>query len=114
MKKYFFGALIAALAVVFGGGPYEQRAAAASPHIVISQFQTAGGGSNSANDEFIELHNSGPNAVDLDGYSLVYRSTAGTNDVLFFNWTSTTVVPAGGYYLIASNSYDGPSSPNAV
>ncbi len=84
-------------------------APAVSPNIVISQFQVAGG---SANDEFIELHNTSSNVVDLNGFRLVYRSLAGTNDVTFVNWTSSTIVAPGGYYLIASTSYDGSTAPN--
>ena len=80
-----------------------------SPHLMISQFQTGGA---TANDEFIEIHNSGPDPIDLSGYSLVYRSASGTNDVLFMNWASGTIVPSGGYYLVASNSYDGATAPN--
>lgn len=76
-----------------------------SPHLVISQFQA--GGTASANDEFIELHNTSTNPVDLSGYRVVYRSDNGVNDVNFFAWSSSAVVPAGGYYLIASSSYTG-------
>lgn len=77
---------------------------AVSPNIVISQFQAAGGNSD---DEFIELHNIGSGSVDLNGHRLVYRSSAGTNDVAFVNWTTATIIPAGGYYLITSTGYDG-------
>ncbi len=48
-------------------------APAVSPNIVISQFQVAG---SNANDEFIELHNTSSNVVDLNGFRLVYRSAA--------------------------------------
>jgi endonuclease G len=82
----------------------------ASPSIVISQFQTAG--TNNANDEFIELHNTSSNNVDLNGLRLVYRSAAGTNDVAFVNWTSSTIIAPGGFYLIASTSYDGTTAAN--
>ncbi len=75
-----------------------------SPNLVISQFQTAGG---SANDEFIEIHNTSSNPVDLNGYRVVYRSSSGTNDVNFAVWTTSVIVPAGGYYLITNSSYDG-------
>jgi endonuclease G len=85
------------------------NAPAVSPNIVISAFQVAGG---SANDEFIELHNTSSNSVDLNGLRLVYRSAAGTNDVLFAEWTSSTIIQPGAYYLIASNSYDGTTAPN--
>jgi endonuclease G len=75
-----------------------------SPNLVVSQFQVAGA---TANDEFIEIHNTSSNSVDLNGYRVVYRSSGGTNDVNFATWTTSTIVPAGGYYLITSSSYDG-------
>lgn len=87
-------------------------AAAVSPHIVVSQFQTGGDGPVTFNDEFIELHNRGTGPVDLNGYRLVYRSATGSNDVQFIAWTTSVVIPAGGYYLIASSSYNGASAPN--
>lgn len=83
-----------------------------SPNIVISQFQVAGGGANAANDEFIELHNTSANNFDLNGYRLVYRSAAGTNDVAFVEWTTSTIIAPGAYYLIASTAYDGATAPN--
>jgi endonuclease G len=79
--------------------------------VVISQFQAAGA---TANDEFIELHNTSTSTVDLNGLRLVYRSAVGTNDVLFAEWTTSTIIPAGGFYLIASNSYDGAVMPNFI
>src|SRR5688572_12866478 len=82
----------------------EGEASLVSPHLVISQFQTAGA---TANDEFIEIHNTSSQSVDLNGYRVVYRSAAGINDVNFAAWTTSTIVPPGGYYLIVSNSYDG-------
>ena len=81
-----------------------------SPHLVISQVQ-AGGVAN-ANDEFIEIHNNGPAAVDLINYRVVYRSQDGSNDVNFMNWTASTIVQPGQYYLIASTSYTGSVTPN--
>ena len=87
------------------------EAAQVSPNIVISQFQAGGG---TANDEFIELHNNSASSVDLNGYRLVYRSATGTNDVNFVAWTTSTVIPAGGYFLIASTSYDGGVAPNST
>ncbi len=80
-----------------------------SPNFVISGFQVAGG---TANDEFIELHNISSNPADLNGYRVVYRSASGTNDVAFVEWTTSTVIAPGGYYLIASTGYDGTVTPN--
>ena len=85
----------------------QGEAGLVSPHLVISEFQTAGGGSTPANDEFIELHNTSSSPVDLNGYRVVYRSAGGTNDVNFAAWTTSTIVPPGGYYLIVNSSYDG-------
>lgn len=122
MKRfYFIFVCLFALSLCFTFG-YNRTASgetfqsddstAVSPNIVISQFQVAGGGSNAANDEFIELHNTSASGVDLNGFRLVYRSAGGTNDVLLAQWASTTIVPPGGYYLIASTSYDGGVTPN--
>ncbi len=80
-----------------------------SPNIVISQFQAGGG---TANDEFIELHNNSSTNFDLNGYRLVYRAASGSNDIAFVNWTTGTIIPPGGYYLIASTAYDGGVTPD--
>lgn len=71
--------------------------AAPAARVVISQFQVAGA---TAGDEFIELHNISGTPYDLNGHVLVYRSAAGTSDVSLKAWTSSTVIPAGGYYLV--------------
>jgi endonuclease G len=118
MKKFYFifaGLILFALCF---GLSYKTSVKAqteenlVSPNIVISQFQVAGGGGTPANDEFIELHNTSANNVDLNGYRLVYRSAAGTNDVAFVEWTTSTVIAPGAYYLIASTAYDGAVTPN--
>ncbi len=80
-----------------------------SPHLVVSQFQVAGG---VATDEFIELHNLSSDSVDLNGYRVVYRSAAGVNDVAMVQWNTSTIVPPGGFYLVTSNTYDGTVSGN--
>lgn len=89
----------------------QAEATTVSPHLVISQFQAGGG---TANDEFVEIHNTSATPVDLNGYRVVYRSANGTGDVAvpFGVWTTSTIVPAGGYYLIASESYDGAAAPD--
>lgn len=91
--------------IVYQGTSSQQAANILDSNtIVISQFQVAGG---TAADEFVELHNVSSAAVDLNGYRLVYRSAAGTSDVNIAAWTASTVIPAGGYYLIVhSTGYD--------
>jgi uncharacterized protein len=100
MKKPFFKAfsIFVILALLFTAMPM-QRVQAISTTIVISQFQVAGG---TAADEFVELHNVGTTSFDLNGHRLVYRSAAGTTDVSLVAWTTTTIIPAGGYYLVAA------------
>ncbi len=80
-----------------------------SPNFVVSQFQVAGG---TAQDEFIEIHNTSSSAADLNGYRVVYRSAGGVNDVAMVEWTTSTIVPSGGYYLIATSAYDGTVTSN--
>ena len=114
MKKFVYVAISIGLFALGQITILETSAqkAEVSPHLVISQFQP--GGATSANDEFVEIHNTSSSPVDLNGYRLVYRSQNGQSDVLtpFAVWTNSTVVPAGGYYLVASNSYDGSAAPD--
>lgn len=113
MKKYFVVSalcLFVVVAAVIGVRVSAQTEAVGSlmpsPNLVISQVQ-AGGAVNAA-DEFIEIHNNGATAVDLNGYRVVYRSATGTNDVgPMAVWTTTTIIQPGQYMLIASTGYDG-------
>lgn len=117
MKRIYFSLVILCLLAVWCGLSFQtnaqiednqaQSANLVSPSIVISQFQVAGDSTNAALDEFIELHNISSAAIDLNGFRAVYRSAAGTNDVALVEWNSATIIPAGGYYLIATSSYNG-------
>lgn len=115
MKYFYIGSLclLASIFLTFASDTPEVNAGRAfvSPHLVISQFQTGGA---TANDEFVEIFNRGTDPIDLNGYRLVYRSASGSNDVQnpLASWNTTTIIPAGGYYLIAATTYDGATSPN--
>ena len=119
MKKfYFLAAILCALAVWIGfnfqtsaqnNTDQTPNLTTTSPNFVISGFQVAGG---TATDEFIEIHNISSSSADLNGYRVVYRSAAGTNDVAMVDWTTGTIIPAGGYYLIGTSSYDGSPASN--
>jgi endonuclease G len=114
MRRFFVCILgLACLGLISELHSSADASAVPSPTLVISQFQT-GRLSPNVNDEFVEIHNRSSNPVDLNGYRLVYRSDNGQSDVAvpFAVWTTSTIVPAGGYYLIASTSYDGPATPN--
>jgi hypothetical protein len=99
-------------ALLMVGGLYwftPTPAQAVSTTLVISQFQVAGG---TAADEFVELHNVSNTQIDLNGHRLVYRSASGTSDVAITNWITSTIIPAGGYYLIAhAAGYDDSAIP---
>ncbi|HLM60466.1 MAG TPA: DNA/RNA non-specific endonuclease [Pyrinomonadaceae bacterium] len=119
MKKFYFSLVGLFVLVAWFGLSFQTAAQSeinqagennrVSPNIVISQFQTAG---TSATDEFIELHNNSSSSVNLQGFRLVYRSANGTTDVPFIEWTSSTIISPGGYYLIASTFYDDPVAPD--
>ena len=115
MKKYLLGLFVLSLAVAGVFVSYkttaESVAVMPSPNIVISQLQP--GTTAVPNDEFIELHNIGAAPVDLNGYTLVYRSSSGSNDVgPMAAWNQSTIVLPGQYYLVASTSYTGTATPD--
>ena len=119
MKKLYLTAFTIVLTAIFlslnpRAGANVLIGPAVSPHIVISQFQSGGGGAGTFNDEFVEIFNRGAQPIDLNGYRLVYRSATGSNDVPvpFALWNVSTVISPGGYYLITSTSYDGTVAPN--
>ncbi len=78
-----------------------------SCHVVINEVSVAGDGG--AADEFVELFNPCSQAIDLVGGRLVYRSLAGTSDVVLWNFQASTVIPAGGYLLYAGEGFTGGS-----
>lgn len=72
-------------------------------HIVISEVQITGGAGNTDND-FIELYNSTSLPFDLDGHRLVKRTASSSTDTSLKSWTSSTIIPAHGFYLWANSS----------
>ncbi|OFI38636.1 multifunctional nuclease/2',3'-cyclic-nucleotide 2'-phosphodiesterase/5'-nucleotidase/3'-nucleotidase [Arthrobacter sp. SW1] len=80
--------------------------APAAPGVVINEAYLSGGSSGAAfRNKFVELYNSSDAAVDLSGWSLQYRSGAGTSAPTGVTALSGTI-PAKGYFLVkgASNS----------
>lgn len=97
--------LLLAIALFAKLSPVVPSAQAISATVVISQIQVAGG---TAADEFVELHNISNAPFDLNGHRLVYRaSTATTDNTDLASWTTSTIIPAGGFYLVAATpGYD--------
>ncbi|MFL5321734.1 MAG: lamin tail domain-containing protein [Myxococcaceae bacterium] len=78
--------------------------------IVISEIAAAGSGSASG-DEFIELYNSNPAAVDVSNWKVQYRSSAGTSYGNLVTIPAGMTIPAHGFLLIASaTGYTGPAA----
>src|SRR5262245_38786624 len=73
-------------------------ASAVSPDVVICEVYGGGGNSGATlRNDFIELRNLGPSAVDLTGWSVQYASAAGTT------WQVTPLsgsIAPGGFYLV--------------
>jgi predicted extracellular nuclease len=87
------------LTLVLAALPSATPVQAVSANIVIGQVY-GGGASGGATYkyDFIELYNRGTSAVSINGWSVQYAATAGTN------WSKTNLpnvsIPAGSYYLI--------------
>jgi predicted extracellular nuclease len=81
--------------------------------LVINEVYGGGGNSGSTyKNDFIELYNSGPTAVDLTGYKLQYASTTGPYDALTLTATSDTStansflsgsIQPGAFYLVGES-----------
>ena len=87
------------LAAVFASFALLFAASSAQAQVVISQVYGGGGNSGATlKNDFIELRNNGPTAVDLTGWSVQYTSSGGTT------WNGRTnlsgSIPAGGFYLV--------------
>jgi len=69
------------------------------------------GVTGAATDEFVEIVNTGAAAADLSGWKLVYRSAAGTSDVVLATIPDGTVLAASAFYLFGGAGYvSGPAA----
>lgn len=74
--------------------------AASSCHLTINEVSVAGA---TAGDEYVEIYNGCAAAVDVTGWTLVYRSATGTSDTALAALTGS--IPAGGYRLYGGMGY---------
>jgi Lamin Tail Domain/Divergent InlB B-repeat domain len=94
--------VLATAAVVAALAPAGAQASTSG--LVISQVYTSGGVSGATyENDYIELFNGGPAAVDLTGYSVQYANSPDTS------WSDTQLSPVsplspGQYYLVAEAS----------
>jgi uncharacterized protein len=73
-------------------------------HIVFSEIMT--GAENNNNHDFIELYNPQIDAVDLNGYSLIYQLEPEADYITLHEWNSYTVLPPYGHYLLGYSGED--------
>lgn len=85
-----------------GGGGGGGGGAAA---ITVNEFMT--GVTGAASNEFVEIVNTGSGSADISGWKLVYRSAAGTSDVVLATVPDGTTLAAGAFYLFGGASYAG-------
>ncbi len=76
-----------------------------SAAVTVNEFMT--GVTGAATNEFVELVNSGSASADISGWKLVYRSAAGTSDVVLATVPDGTALAAGGFYLFGGAAYAG-------
>src|SRR4249919_938729 len=91
--------LVAALGIV--GGTRVLAGAVGWPPstLVVSEVQTGGA---SASDEFVEVANQGPGAVDLAGLEVVYATSSGSTVTRKATWTASTTLDPGRRVLLAN------------
>lgn len=73
--------------------------------VTVNELMT--GVTGAATNEFVEIVNTGSAAADISGWKLVYRSAAGTSDVVLATVPDGTVLAAGGHYLFGGAGYAG-------
>jgi len=90
---------------VAGGSGAGGHGGARACAVKINEVQTAGA---TALDEFVELYNTCPDVpFDLTGYTLVYRSSAGTTDFVRVSFTGGGFLAGQPYFVCANAGYAG-------
>jgi hypothetical protein len=79
-------------------------------HVVISEIGVDG---TTASDEFIELYNPTPTAINIGSWKVQYKRASGGTYVST-SLPATASIPAYGYYLITHTSYTGSVPGNAT
>jgi hypothetical protein len=97
----------------------------AADHAILTCVASGGGGgeadlsvnelmtgvTGAATDEYVEIVNTGTAAADLSGWKLVYRSAAGTSDVVLATIPDGITLAAGAFYLFGGAGYvSGPAA----
>ncbi|HEX8546040.1 MAG TPA: lamin tail domain-containing protein [Cytophagaceae bacterium] len=73
--------------------------------IKINEFMT--GGKEKASEEFIELYNPTDIAINLKGWKILYRSSAGKNETELFTWKGDFLLKPKDFFIAASEEFPG-------
>ncbi len=90
-------------------------ALAASPSLIIAEVQTRG--THGGLDEAVALYNPTDTDISLAGWKLLARSSSASSYYTRWTGTSSHVIPAHGYFLVANNGYvgySGSAAPDAI
>lgn len=74
--------------------------AGCNAHLVLNEFSPAG--PLGADDEFVELYNTGTCTMSLEGWTLRYSSAGGSTPATRWTGTVGNLIAPGGYFLLAS------------
>jgi hypothetical protein len=78
--------------------------------VTVNEFMT--GVTGAASNEFVEIVNTGTAVADLSGWKLVYRSAAGTSDVVLATVADGTMLAPGAFFLFGGAGYVGGPAPD--
>ena len=78
--------------------------------VTVNEFMT--GVTGAASNEFVEIVNTGTAVADLSGWKLVYRSAAGTSDVVLATVADGTTLAPGAFFLFGGAGYVGGPAPD--
>jgi hypothetical protein len=92
------------------GGTVVIRCVQGLASLHVNEFMT--GAVGAANDEFVEIVNTGQGSADVSGFRLVYRSANGSTDIVLGTFPVGATIAAGGRYLFAGSAYSGLAAPN--
>lgn len=102
---FSFLVLIASL-IVFSYKRTTTVKSATVTHVVISEVQISGDGTDASNDEFVELHNPSYSPVVMVNWRLTRKNSSGTEDNLVLHLNGT--IPPHGFFLIGHGTgYNG-------
>ena len=93
------------VAATHGRGAWKLTLPSTGHELLIDELRLAGPsgtGAGNSGDGYVDIFNSSPKAVSLNGWSLVYQSGASSTTLAL---PTTASIPAGGHYLVAESQY---------